>query len=187
MLATVDMFKNHFKRDFPYLPYYVEGKAYFKDDIVFDGLNFYISKVDANLSALSDTTAWALYNDSADNYLVDDDIEKALREAHLGFNCSLFSDCCDKGYLAFLYLAAFYLVLDIKNATTGLSSNGYSAFVSGKSVGNVHESYGIPAWVSSNPVYSIYLDNGYGKKYLSYLIPRITGWFYLADGATTVG
>ena len=189
MRITVDDFKSHFTRDFPYLPYWIEGKAYFKDDVVYDGINFYTSLIDANLQPLSNNQAWSLYNDSTDNYLCDADIEKAIIEATAGFNSSLFDCSCKDGFsernLALLYLIAFYVVLDIKNSSSGLSSNAYSTFTSSKSVGNVHESYGIPTWVSSNPMYSLYLDNGYGKKYLTLLIPKITGWFYLSKGATT--
>ena len=191
MLVTVATFKNHFTRDFPYLPYWVEGKAYFKGDVVYVSPNFYISKIDGNLNLVSDTTSWGLYNDSTDNYLSDNDIEKAIAEAMMGFNFSLFNDIdlindtMTETTLALLYLTAFYLVLDIKNSTAGLSSNAYTSFTASKSVGNVSESFGIPTWASSNPMYSMYMDNGYGKKYLSYLIPRVTGWFYLSKGATT--
>lgn len=182
MLVTVDLFKNHFSRDFPYLPYWVEGKAYFKGDIVYVSPNFYISTVDGNLSPVTDES-WQLYKDSEENYLSDSDIEKAIAEASIGFNCKLFSE--EESVLAMLYLIAFYLVIDIKNSTAGLSSNAYTSFVSSKSVGNVHESYGIPYWATNNPMYSLYMDNGYGRKYLSLLIPRISGWFYLSKGATT--
>jgi hypothetical protein len=188
-MITVDDFKDHFTRDFPYLPYWEEGKAYFKNDVVYDGINFYTSLIDANLQPLSDNQSWSLYNDSKENYLSDNDIQKAIYVAMTGFNGDLFDNnpnepFCEKR-LVFLYLVAFYVVLDIKNSTSGLSSNAYTSFVSSKSVGNVHESYGIPQWVTASPMYSIYLDNGYGKKYLSFLIPKITGWFYLSKGATT--
>lgn len=193
MFITVNEFKNYFYRDFPYLPYWVDGKAYFKDDVVFVSPNFYISKVDANLSPVTDTEKWSIYQDSEENYLSDTDIEKAIAEAYLAFNASLFNDneiaetYIGDRKLAYMYLVAFYLVLDIKNATSGLSSNAYASFTASKSVGNVSESFGIPTWVQANPMYSIYLDNGYGKKYLSYLIPRITGWFYLSRGGITIG
>ena len=182
MLVTVDLFKSHFVRDFPYLPYWVEGKAYFKGDIVYVEPNFYISTTDENLNPVTDES-WSLYKDSEENYLSDSDIEKAIAEASIGFNCKLFSE--EESVLAMLYLVAFYLVIDIKNSTAGLSSNAYTSFVSSKSVGNVHESYGIPSWATNNPMYSLYMDNGYGRKYLSLLIPRISGWFYLSKGATT--
>lgn len=188
-MITVDDFKDHFSRDFPYLPFWINGKAYFKDDVVYDGINFYKSLVNANLAPLSNNQAWSLYNDSEENYLTDSDIEKAINEAITAFNAELFENNPDEPFcerrLVFLYLVAFYVVLDIKNSSSGLSSNAYTSFVSSKSVGNVHESYGIPAWAMNNPMYSLYLDNGYGKKYLSLLIPKITGFFYLSKGATT--
>lgn len=184
MISVAD-FKEWFKRDFPYLPQWIEGKVYFAGDVVYVSPNFYQSLVDNNTANVVDTTAWQVIKDSVDYYVTDGDIEKALAEAEMGFNKDLFDKCEDR-HLAMSYLAAFYLVLDIKNGMAGISSNAYASFVSNKSVGNVSEGYAVPAWVSGNPMYSIYLDNGYGKKYLSLILPRITGWFYLAEGATTV-
>ena len=190
-MVTVEVFKNHFARDFPYLPYYNPEKIYFKDDVVYVEPNFYISLIDDNNQEVDDTDAWKPYKDDVSAYLSDFDIEKAIYEAKLNFNADLFSNMGKCEYignkdLVFLYLVAFYLVMDIQNAQSGLSSDAYSAFVSSKSVGNVSESYGIPAWVSSNPMYSVYLSNGYGKKYLTYLIPQVTGWFYCSSGGTTL-
>lgn len=185
-MITTDDFMSYFTRDFPYLPYFISGKAYFTGDVVYDGTNFYQSLIDGNLQALSNTTAWKLYNGDVNEYLQESDIEKAIREATLAFNEELFDTCEDKS-LAMLYLTAYYVVIDIKNATSGLSSNAYNTFVSSKSVGNVSESFGLPSWVTGNPMYSLYMDNGYGKKYLSLVVPRITGWIYLSKGATTVG
>lgn len=190
-MITVSMFKNHFQRDFPYLPIYDPSKIYFKGDVVYVEPNFYASLVDNNTAYITDDKSWSPYKDAVNSYLTDGDIQKAIYEANLAFNPELFSDMgkceytCNKN-LVFMYLAAFYLVMDIQNAQSGLSSQAYNSFVASKSVGNVSESYGIPSWVSSNPMYSLYLSNGYGKKYLSYLIPRITGWFYCSQGGTTL-
>lgn len=186
MIITVDDFKQYFTRDFPYLPEMVEGKIYFKDDEVYVAPNFYQSKIDNNTADVSQTTAWMPIKDSVDSYLSDYDIEKAIGEATLNFNTELFDEGCPQR-IPMLYLTAYYLVVDIKNGTAGLSSNGYASFVASKSVGNVSESYGIPSWVQNNPVYSLYMDNGYGKKYLSLLLPRITGFLYVAPGRTTLG
>lgn len=185
-MITTEDFKLYFARDFPYLPDWENGKAYFIGDVVYDGTNFYQSLIDGNLQALSNTNAWKLYNGDVNEYLQDADIEKAIREATLAFNEELFDNCEDKA-LAIHYLTAYYVVIDIKNATSGLSSNAYNTFVSSKSVGNVSESYGLPSWVTANPMFSLYMDNGYGKKYLSFIIPRVNGFIYLSQGATTVG
>lgn len=193
-MITVDDFKSFFTRDFPYLPYYNEQKVYFKGDVVYYNENFYTSLIDSNQNPPSDTESWSFYNDSADSYLSDNDIQKALYEAFCSFPTHLFDDNVDEceGYmgdrnLAMLYLTAFYLVLDLKNAQAGINSNGLTGFTSSKSVGNVSESISAPAWISNNPMYSLYLDNGYGKKYLSLIIPRLTGCFFLAEGGTTWG
>ena len=184
-MITVSNFKEWFSRDFPYVPEYVDGKVYFSGDTVYVAPNFYQSLVDNNTAQVTDTESWQVVKDDESYYVMDGDIEKAIAEAELGFNKDLFDDC-ESRRLAMLYLIAFYLVVDIKNGMAGISSNAYASFVSNKSVGNVSEGYSVPAWVTGNPVYSIYLDNGYGKKYLSFIIPRITGFIYLADGAITV-
>lgn len=185
-MITVDDFKQYFKRDFPYLPYYIEGKAYFLGDEVYNGVNFYQSLIDSNLLPLNNTTGWKLINSSEDEYIQDEDIEKAIDEAELNFNKDLFDGCPDRR-IALLYLTAFYLVIDIKNGMAGISSNGYAAFTASKSVGNVSESYGLPQSIVSNPNYALYLDNGYGKKYLTYIVPRTSGFFYVSRGGTTIG
>lgn len=181
-LITVAQFKTYFKRDFPYLPYRVENKVYFKGDVIYVAPNFYESLVDNNTADISDTEAWGIYNDDENNYLADDDITKAIGEMQLGLS-DVFEDTALE--IVQYYLTAYYLVLDIKNAQAGLDSNAYASFVSSKSVGSVSESYGIPSWVNTDPMLSLYLDNGYGKKYLTYLLPRITGTFFLSEGAIT--
>lgn len=184
MIVTTEEFKTHFSRDFPYLPIWDDTKTYFKGDVVYFSPNFYESLVDSNTSALNDTTKWKVINDSEDNYIGDTDIAKATEEAKLSFNQELFSGCECEAKLAFLYLIAYYLVVDIKNSSSGLAS-GYAGFTASKSVGNVSESYGIPTWVQNDPMLSLYLDNGYGKKYLTFLLPRVSGFIYLSPGGTT--
>lgn len=184
-MITVDDFKAHFTRDFPYLPVMVSGKAYFTGDVVYSAPNFYESLIDGNLQPVTDNTAWKLVNISTDSYLSDEDIERAINEAKLGI-AGVFGD--DEIDTAMLYLTAYYLVIDIKNSSAGLSSNGYASFVSSKSVGSVSESYGIPTWVNNDPMMALYLDNGYGKKYLTYLLPRarLGSICILSAGGTTI-
>lgn len=184
-MITVERFKAHFSRDFPYLPVIEDDRAYFTGDIVYSGLNFYESLIDGNTNPVTDTEAWKLVNISKDGYLSDDDIEKAIQEAQLGIAGVFGADEID---VPLLYLTAFYLVLDIKNSTAGLSSNGYASFVASKSVGSVSESYGIPSWVNNDPMMALYLDNGYGKKYLTYLLPRarLESICILSTGGTTI-
>lgn len=183
---TVEDFKQHFTRDFPYLPYYKNGKIYFSGDEVYVEPNFYQSKIDNNTADVSDTDAWQPIKDDVNSYLSDADIEKAIDESKLNFNKDLFAEEKCAARIPFMYLVAYYLVIDIKNGMTGIGSNAYAAYVGSKSVGNVSESYAIPAWVQNDPELGLYMDNGYGKKYLTYLIPRTSGFFYLAKGGTTL-
>lgn len=185
---TVEEFKQHFTRDFPYLPTYDATKIYFKDDEVYVSPNFYQSLIDNNTQAVNVTTAWKSVKDDVSNYLSDTDIEKAIAEALLNFNTDLFYDANNESSwkIPLLYLTAYYLVIDIKNGMTGIGSNAYAAYVGSKSVGNVSESYAIPSWVQNDPALGLYMDNGYGKKYLTYLIPRTSGFIYLAQGGTTL-
>lgn len=186
MIVTVEEFKQYFSRDFPFLPDYDTNKIYFTGDVVYVEPNFYQSLVDNNTSAITDTQKWKPVKDSVDSYVCDFDIEKAIGEATLNFNVELFGECECASRVPFLYLVAYYLVVDIKNGMAGISSNAYASFVSSKSVGNVSESYAIPSWVQGNPVFSLYMDNGYGKKYLTLILPRVSATFFLAQGGTTL-
>ena len=192
-MITVEQFKGFFVRDFPYLPYWEEEQIYFSGDIIYSAPNFYQSLVDGNVEPVSNAEAWKPVKGDVDNYLSDMDIQKAIQEAKMGFNESLFDNNETDDYigdrnLAMMYLTAYYLVMDIKNSTAGLSSNGYASFVSSKSVGGVSESYGVPSWVNSDPMLALYMDNGYGKKYVSMLLPRArANSIMLACGGTTIG
>lgn len=183
--VTTDDFKNLFTRDFPYLPIYVEGKAYFKDDEVYYAPNFYKSLTDGNTTLPTDTTNWALVNDSVDNYIQDSDIERAFAEAKVNFNPDLFTDD-DAAIMVFLYLAAHYLVIDLNNAKNPLGM-GFMGFTQSKSVGSVSESYAVPQWMLNNAILSQYATTGYGRKYLSLIQPYLVGNIIFVPGRTTIG
>ena len=183
--VTTDDFKNLFTRDFPYLPIYVEGKAYFKDDEVYYAPNFYKSLTDGNTRLPTDITNWALVNDSVDNYIQDSDIERAFAEAKVNFNPDLFTDD-DTAIMVFLYLAAHYLVIDLNNAMNPLGM-GYMGFTQSKSVGSVSESYAVPQFMLNNAILSQYAQTGYGRKYLSLIQPYLAGNIIFVPGRTTYG
>lgn len=184
---SVEGFLNLFKSDFaPYLlPVYVEGKAYFKDDVVYLEPNFYQSLTDGNLTSPPNADNWALYNDSIDNYIQDSDIERAFKEAKVNFNVSFFLDD-ETAKMVFYYLAAHYLIIDITNRMNPLSM-GYKGLTQSKSVGSVSESYAIPQWMMNNQVLSTYTQTGYGRKYLSLIQPYLIGNIILTPGKTTYG
>ena len=183
--VTIEYFKTLFARDFPYLPLYEDGKAYFKGDVVYYENNFYKSKIDENETDPSNTTNWALVNETVHNYIQDTDIEKAFEEADLNFNASLFT-CCNKWQLVFCYLAAHYLVIDLNNALNPLAL-GTMGFTQSKSVGSVSESYGIPQWIMNDPNLGMYAQTGYGRKYLSLIRPYLVGNIIFTPGAINFG
>lgn len=185
--VTADQFKAYYFRDFSYLPYYNSDKTYFKGDVVYndDDCNFYKSKVDNNTAALSNTTNWEVTKDDVLNYITDMDIEKAIGQATLSANEDYGIDNEDK-IMIFLHLVAFFLCLDMKNASTGINSS-YAGLVASKSVGSVSESYNFPQWVVNSPMYSLYSQNGYGLKYLSLIIPYLSCTVLFSTGRTTIG
>lgn len=181
---TTDDFKNLFIRDFPYLPVYVEGKAYFKDDEVYYTPNFYKSLTDGNTTLPTDITNWVLVNDSVDNYIQDSDIMRAFKEAKVNFNAGLFSDE-ETIKMVFLYLSAHYLVIDLNNAMNPLGM-GFMGFTQSKSVGSVSQSFALPDFVTRNAALSQYMQTGYGAKYVSLIYPYLIGNVVLIKGRTTV-
>ena len=181
---SVDGFKGQFARDFPYLPIW-QQKTYFKNDIVYVAPNFYQSLVDKNTAPVSNTTNWQIVNESLDNYISDNDILRAFNEAKLNFNPN-FYECDATAEMVFYYLAAHYLVIDLNNAMNALGL-GFMGYTTSKSVGSVSESYGIPSYMLNNPVLSGYAQTGYGRKYLSLIMPYIVGQIILTPGRTTIG
>lgn len=183
--VSVEDFKALFSRDFPYLPEYIPGKAYFKGDLVYYENNFYTSLIDGNLTEPTNTTNWKLANVTEDNYIQDSDIMRAFEEANVNFNNDLFKDC-GTAKMVYLYLAAHYLVIDLNNASNPLAL-GLMGFTQSKSVGSVSESYGIPTWVTNSRSLGLYAQTGYGRKYLSLILPYLTGNFIFTRGRTTYG
>ena len=183
--VTTDDFKNLFTRDFPYLPLYIEGKTYFKDDEVYFNSNFYKSLTDGNTTEPTDTTNWEIVKDSVDNYIQDSDIMRAFKEAKVNFNAGLFGDD-DTVKMVFLYLAAHYLVIDLNNAMNPMAM-GFIGFTQSKSVGSVSESYMVPAWIQNNKILGQFAQTGYGRKYLSLIQPYLVGNIIFCPGRTTYG
>ena len=182
--VTVEYFKALFK-EFPYLPQYVYGKAYFTGDIVYYNGNFYKSKIDANLTDPSNTTNWQLTDVSMDDYIQDSDIERAFEEAKINFNSDFFSSN-NSAAMVYCYLAAHYLVIDLNNAQNPLAL-GFMGFTQSKSVGSVSESYGIPQWMLNNDVLGAYAQTGYGRKYLSLIRPYLVGNIIFTPGRINLG
>lgn len=112
----------------------------------------------------------------------DADITRAISEAKMNFNEDLF-DTDDEKKLIFLYLTAYYLVVDINNINSqGASNNG--GLLTFRQVRNVAESFKVPKWIEDNPMYSMFAQNGYGMKYLTMIQPYLIGRVGIVGGAT---
>lgn len=109
------------------------------------------------------------------------DIMKAFTEASLVFNKDLFDE--SEQPVAFLYLAAHYLVVDLKNSSSGLKGS-FNGLMTNKSVGSVSVGYSMPSWILEHPFYSLIAQTPYGAKYLSLVISRCIGNFGIVKGAT---
>ena len=176
---TVADFKALFSRDFPYLPEWKNGYTYFINDIVYYEGNFYISLEDANTDT-PPSDIWQIYKDSVENYVSETDIQKAFTEAKINFNPKLFTKC-DECKVAFCYLTAHYLVIDLNNALNPFNLGGMGLPQS-KSVGSVSESYAIPQWILNDKNMGLYAQTGYGMKYLSLIAPRLHGNIIFTKG-----
>lgn len=183
---TVADFKAQFPRGFPYLPVWSDAALYNKDAVVYYDVTELFYKALSNgvpVGTLpTDDDYWILYPDTITNYVLDSDIEAAFVEAQQDLNQALFSS---NTYitLGYLYLTAHFLINDLTTANAGLMTTG-SYPVNSRSVGNVSESYTIPDYYLKNPKFLFYNKTGYGQKYLSMIMPYLTGNVIAVAGTT---
>lgn len=134
------------------------------------------------------TTEFKAYHDRSFPYgstieqVRDADITKAIAQAAVNFNAALFDDQATYT-LCFLWLAAHYLVIDLRAASQGVAGN-FSWLQTSKSVGSVSESFTIPQRILDNPYFALIAQTPFGAKYLSLILPQLTGNVYVVGGAT---
>lgn len=114
--------------------------------------------------------------------VTDADITKALAEALFNFNPGLFADQAQYS-MGVLYLAAHYLVIDLRASSQGITGS-YSWLESSKSVGSVSESFVIPQRILDNPYWAMLSQTPYGAKFLSLILPRLLGNIMVLPGRT---
>lgn len=182
---TVANFMSYFYRDFAYLPVWSSTQLYNSGSKVYypTTLLFYLCDTNGTIGTVPNgTSPWPVVADSIYNYVQDQDIQKAFLQAQTLFNQSFFGDDATEE-MAYLYLTAHFLIIDLRAAGAGLSGTG--AFpVSGRSVGSVSESYGIPAAYLNNPAMTLYTQTQYGMKYLSLILPQSVGNVVSVYGGT---
>lgn len=183
--VTIEQFKAYFYRDFPFLPLYDITKTYWIDDIVFEDDIFYKSLIDNNTEELTNTDAWQPVKGNVFDYVTDCDIEKAKTQAIVNANAR-FGDTDQERINIYMHLIAYYLVVDLRNSSTGINGS-YQGPTQSKSVGDVSESYAIPTWLTNSPMYSMFAQNGYGLKYLSLIAPYLACTLLFSRGGSTCG
>lgn len=124
----------------------------------------------------------------------DQDIQNALNDGTMVFNPSLWltNGAVDEKKIAFLFLAAHMMVLNIQaagglsatNMGVGVSSAG-GGVIQQKSVGSVSLSFAMPDFVTKSPILSQFMKTDYGQKYLQLLIPRLVGGGDVVSGPVT--
>lgn len=114
--------------------------------------------------------------------VMDADITKALDQALFNFNPGLFADQAQYS-MGVLYLAAHYLVIDLRASSQGITGS-YSWLESSKSVGSVSESFVIPQRILDNPYWAMLSQTPYGAKFLSLILPRLLGNIMVLPGRT---
>jgi hypothetical protein len=185
IVVTPQDFKDQFFRDFNYqAALWNVADTYNTDDIVFYTITraYYKALNDGLIGIVpTDTNNWQSIND--DSFVLDEDINKAFEEACLVFNESLFGEDEDTKKLAYLYLTAHYVVIDLNNAKNS-GAIGTSGSLASRSVGNVSESYNIPKWMTENETLAPLAQTSYGVKYYSLVKPRLIGSTFIVQGAT---
>ena len=104
--------------------------------------------------------------------VMDCDIYKALNEARSFINQGIIP--CNKLAIAFLYLTAHFLVLNIRMGFNGIQSVGQQ-IVQSNNITEVSESYAIPSKFVNNAIVNAYAKTDYGLKYLSIVLPNLIG------------
>lgn len=114
--------------------------------------------------------------------VLDSDITRAINEADIVINEGLFCDQAEYT-LAFEYLAAHNLAMNLRESSQGLASQ-FEWGVSSKSVGSVSVGLNLPTDIASNPQYAYYAKTSYGVKYLMMILPKLVGRIFAVGGRT---
>lgn len=161
----------------PEYPEWVAPIAYQKNDRVIYTVNFkykvFKSLEDNNYTVPTSGDWKEDEEETINDFILDADIEKAMREASNKFNPSLFGTIEDRK-LAFSYLTAFFLVYDLQMAKDGTNSS-WSNPVTKREVGKMAVWYEVPAEMKNYPSYSFLSRNKYGLKYFELIRAKLAG------------
>lgn len=114
--------------------------------------------------------------------ILDTDITNAFNLVDISINQGLWSDQTSF-QIAYGYLAAHFLVLNIRASSQGLSGQ-YNWAQNSKSVQGVSEGFAIPQRIIDNPDFMAYTKTNYGAMYLNLVWPLLSGQMFTVYGRT---
>jgi hypothetical protein len=121
------------------------------------------------------------YGTDINNTVLNSDITSAFQFTNVNIvNQSLFPD--QGTYtLAYLLLAAHYLVLNLRASSQGINGQ-FNWLQNSKGVGQVNEAFSIPQRVLDNPAFSQYFKTNYGAQYFNLIWPYLSGQMFSVCG-----
>lgn len=112
----------------------------------------------------------------------DTDIAKAYGQVNFVINTELFNN--QENYtLGYLWLAAHYLVIDLRASSQGIAGR-YNWLEASKNAGGLSSSFSIPQRILDNPYFAMLTQTRYGAKYLEILLPGLVGQMFSVRGQT---
>jgi len=117
-----------------------------------------------------------------DNGVTESDVQKAQQEATFQLNISL---CDTQAFYStcFNYLTAHNLTINLRNSSQGIAGT-FPWLQQSKTVGPIAESFGIPPRILENPELAMLCKTTYGAKYLSFILPNLSGQMFSVYGST---
>lgn len=114
--------------------------------------------------------------------VLDVDVLNAFNLVDISINPGLWAD--QTAYqIAYGYLAAHFLVLNLRASSQGLNGQ-YNWAQNSKSAGGVTESFTIPQRIIDNPDFMAYTKTNYGAMYLNLVWPLLAGQMFSVYGRT---
>lgn len=114
--------------------------------------------------------------------VVDVDITNAFNLVDITVNQAMW-DGQTAYTIGYLYLAAHFLVLNLRASSQGLNGQ-YTWMQNSKAVGGVSEGFTIPQRVIDNPDFAQYFKTNYGAQYMQLLWPQLAGQMFAVHGRT---
>ena len=122
------------------------------------------------------------YGTDISTSVLDTDIAKSYGQVNFQINPALFSS--QENYtLGYLWLAAHYLVIDLRASSQGIAGR-YNWLESSKGAGNLSSGFSIPQRILDNPSMAMLSQTRYGAKYLELLLPALCGQMFILPGYT---